>query len=52
MLTKTEVSDHSVVDLGDVRSTDRLRLIEDEVFVLSEPSSELLLKLNLKVALN
>lgn len=52
MFSKTEVSDYSVVNLGDVRSTNRLGFIEDEVFVLSKPSGELLLKLNLEVALN
>lgn len=52
MFTQAEVSDHSMINLGDVRSTNRLRLVEDEVFVLSELSLELLLKLNLEVAFN
>ena len=52
MLSKAKVSHNSMIDLGYIRSTDRLWLIQDEILVLTETSGKLLLELDLKVTLN
>lgn len=52
MFSQTEIRLHFVVDCNDIRSTDWLRLIKNEVFVLTVLAREVLLEFDVEVRLN